>query len=570
MGMLLELTICNFALIPELAVRLDEGLTIISGETGAGKSVFLDALAFIGGQRASRELVRKPADKAQVYALFQDVFDLLPADLLSRLDLSEDDLSGRELLLYREIDSKGRSVAKVNGRPVTIALLRELGNCLFNLHAQNEQISLFDPHKQAQILDAYCPEPLAAYKSEWTALRDQRIRQLKALKELGLNPQERDRKLDLLDYQIQEIGAGFMSKEDLQELEASFQELNELDRIQSYTIESLQVLDPDQEHSATSLLSRALASLQKAEKFSPHLAQINQELQRLNDDLHEQTRELKVFLQDLAAKSAESQEIKDRMEAWDRLDQKYGPGWDNVAGYYKQAQEDYAFTRDSESHFQQLRSELQQGQAQAADLAQAMHDIRVEAGARLSASIKAVLAELKMPGVDFQVRVEMASPSDKNYWAPEGRDRVEFFISTNQGEELLPLAKIASGGEASRILLAIKSILANLDNIPLLIFDEIDAGISGEAAHKLGEKLRELGGHHQVIAVTHTAQIAAMADQHLYIYKELEGDRTVTKLQTLDWKARQAELARLLTGSSKDEKALALASTILQPYNRDN
>lgn len=570
MGMLLELTICNFALIPELAVRLDEGLTIISGETGAGKSVFLDALAFIGGQRASRELVRKPADKAQVYALFQDVFDLLPADLLSRLDLSEDDLSGRELLLYREIDSKGRSVAKVNGRPVTIALLRELGNCLFNLHAQNEQISLFDPHKQAQILDAYCPEPLAAYKSEWTALRDQRIRQLKALKELGLNPQERDRKLDLLDYQIQEIGAGFMSKEDLQELEASFQELNELDRIQSYTIESLQVLDPDQEHSATSLLSRALASLQKAEKFSPHLAQINQELQRLNDDLHEQTRELKVFLQDLAAKSAESQEIKDRMEAWDRLDQKYGPGWDNVAGYYKQAQEDYAFTRDSESHFQQLRSELQQGQAQAADLAQAMHDIRVEAGARLSASIKAVLAELKMPGVDFQVRVEMASPSDKNYWAPEGRDRVEFFISTNQGEELLPLAKIASGGEASRILLAIKSILANLDNIPLLIFDEIDAGISGEAAHKLGEKLRELGGHHQVIAVTHTAQIAAMADQHLYIYKELEGDRTVTKLQTLGWKARQAELARLLTGSSKDEKALALASTILQPYNRDN
>ncbi len=570
MGMLLELTICNFALIPELAVRLDEGLTIISGETGAGKSVFLDALAFIGGQRASRELVRKPADKAQVYALFQDVFDLLPADLLSRLDLGEDDLSGRELLLYREIDSKGRSVAKVNGRPVTIALLRELGNCLFNLHAQNEQISLFDPHKQAQILDAYCPEPLAAYKSEWTALRDQRIRQLKALKELGLNPQERDRKLDLLDYQIQEIGAGFMSKEDLQELEASFQELNELDRIQSYTIESLQVLDPDQEHSATSLLSRALASLQKAEKFSPHLAQINQELQRLNDDLHEQTRELKVFLQDLAAKSAESQEIKDRMEAWDRLDQKYGPGWDNVAGYYKQAQEDYAFTRDSESHFQQLRSELQQGQAQAADLAQAMHDIRVEAGARLSASIKAVLAELKMPGVDFQVRVEMASPSDKNYWAPEGRDRVEFFISTNQGEELLPLAKIASGGEASRILLAIKSILANLDNIPLLIFDEIDAGISGEAAHKLGEKLRELGGHHQVIAVTHTAQIAAMADQHLYIYKELEGDRTVTKLQTLDWKARQAELARLLTGSSKDEKALALASTILQPYNRDN
>lgn len=570
MGMLLELTICNFALIPELLVRLDEGLTIISGETGAGKSVFLDALAFIGGQRASRDLVRKPAEKAQVYALFQDVYPLLPSDLLSRLDLSQEEITGHELLLYREIDNKGRSVAKVNGRPVTVSLLRELGNCLFNLHAQNEQISLFDPHKQAEILDAYCPEPLAAYKLQWATLRDQRIQQLKSLKELGLNPQERDRKLDLLDYQIQEISAGFMSQEDLQELEASFQEINALDRIQTYTIEGLQVLDPDQDHSATTLLSRAAASLQKAEKFSPRLGQMNQDLQRLNDDLHEQTRELKLFLQDLAAKSADSQEIRARMEAWDRLDQKYGPGWDNVARYYQEAQEEYAFTRDSESHFQQLRSDLKKGQAQAADLAQAMHEIRVEAGARLSAAIKSVLAELQMPGVDFRVQVDMAEPSDKNYWAPEGRDRVEFFISTNQGEDLLPLAKIASGGEASRILLAIKSILANLDQIPLLIFDEIDAGISGEAAHKLGEKLRELGRQHQVIAVTHTAQIAAMADQHLYIYKELEGDRTVTKLQALDLKGRQVELARLLTGSSQDEKALALASTLLQPYNRGN
>lgn len=570
MGMLLELTICNFALIPELLVRLDEGLTIISGETGAGKSVFLDALAFIGGQRASRDLVRKPAEKAQVYALFQDVYPLLPSDLLSRLDLSQEEITGHELLLYREIDNKGRSVAKVNGRPVTVSLLRELGNCLFNLHAQNEQISLFDPHKQAEILDAYCPEPLAAYKLQWATLRDQRIQQLKSLKELGLNPQERDRKLDLLDYQIQEISAGFMSQEDLQELEASFQEINALDRIQTYTIEGLQVLDPDQDHSATTLLSRAAASLQKAEKFSPRLGQMNQDLQRLNDDLHEQTRELKLFLQELAAKSADSQEIRARMEAWDRLDQKYGPGWDNVARYYQEAQEEYAFTRDSESHFQQLRSDLKKGQAQAADLAQAMHEIRVEAGARLSAAIKSVLAELQMPGVDFQVQVDMVEPSDKNYWAPEGRDRVEFFISTNQGEDLLPLAKIASGGEASRILLAIKSILANLDQIPLLIFDEIDAGISGEAAHKLGEKLRELGRQHQVIAVTHTAQIAAMADQHLYIYKELEGDRTVTKLQALDLKGRQVELARLLTGSSQDEKALALASTLLQPYNRGN
>lgn len=258
------------------------------------------------------------------------------------------------------------------------------------------------------------------------------------------------------------------------------------------------------------------------------------------------------------------------MEAWDRLDQKYGPGWDQVSRFYEEAKVDYAFTRDSESHFQDLRQALQKGQDQASDLAQAMHEIRLEAGAKLSASIKQVLADLQMPGVDFQVQVKLAQPQDKNFWAPEGRDQVEFFISTNYGEDLLPLAKVASGGEASRILLAIKSILADLDAVPLLIFDEIDTGISGQAAHQLGEKLRQLGRQHQVIAVTHTAQIAAMADQHLYIYKELEGDRTVTKLQKLDLKARQAELARLLTGSAQDEKALALAGTLLQPYNRHN
>lgn len=568
--MLLELTICNFALIPQLEIRLDEGLTIISGETGAGKSIFLDALAFIGGQRASRDLVRKPADKAQVYALFQDVFNLIPSDLQDRLDLTAEDLSGRDLLLYREIDSKGRSLAKVNGRPVTIALLRELGNYLVNLHAQNEQISLFEVQKQAEILDAYCSESLDPYKAQWVSLRAKRIQELKALKDLGLNPQERDRKLDLLAYQIQEISAAFMAEQALKDLEASFQEITEIDRIQAYSCEGLQMLDPDQDHSALNLLSRALSSLQKVGRFSPRLAQIEQNLAETQEALHKEVQALKIFLQDLEEKSADSQAIRDRMEAWDRLDQKYGPGWDQVSRFYEEAKVDYAFTRDSESHFQDLRQALQKGQDQASDLAQAMHEIRLEAGAKLSASIKQVLADLQMPGVDFQVQVKLAQPQDKNFWAPEGRDQVEFFISTNYGEDLLPLAKVASGGEASRILLAIKSILADLDAVPLLIFDEIDTGISGQAAHQLGEKLRQLGRQHQVIAVTHTAQIAAMADQHLYIYKELEGDRTVTKLQKLDLKARQAELARLLTGSAQDEKALALAGTLLQPYNRHN
>ncbi|MDO5033391.1 MAG: DNA repair protein RecN [Eubacteriales bacterium] len=568
--MLLELTIRNFALISDLEVRLEEGLTIISGETGAGKSIFLDALAFIGGQRASRDLVRKPAERAQVYALFTEVISLLPADLLDRLALSPEELQSQELLVYREIDSKGRSIAKVNGRPLTISLLRDLGTYLFNLHAQNEQISLFDPQKQAEILDSYGPETLWELKGQWADMRQERIQKLKALQELGLNPQERERKLDLLSYQIQELAGAFMSREELDTLQAAFQELNELDKIRSYTAEGLQLLDPDQEYSALNFLNRSLASLQKAERYSPRLSKLLGGMQVLADDLQAYSRQLKTYLLDLAGQAESREELRARMEAWERLEQKYGPGWDQVAAFYEQAQADYDFTKNSESNFRQLRADLQEGQDQAAALAQKMHEIRLEAGLRLSQEIKAVLGELNMSGVDFQVEVQMAEAAAPHYWAPGGRDRIEFLISTNYGEGLMPLAKIASGGEASRILLALKSILAKLDNIPLLIFDEIDTGISGQTAHLLGEKLRALGGQHQVIAVTHTAQIAAMADQHLHIYKEVQGDRTVTRLAKLDLAGRRAELARLLAGSSQDEKALALASTLMQPYNRDN
>lgn len=565
--MLIQLCIINFALIRELELSLDSGLSIVSGETGAGKSIFLDALGFIGGQRASREMIRRGAQKAEVYALFSDVYNLLPPELQEELNLQEEDIANSELLLYRSMDENGRSTAKVNGRPVNISSLKDLGDKLFNLHAQHEQISLFYKDKQAEILDRYAPPELSTLKESWQELRNRRIKNIQKLKQLGLNPQERERSLDLLNFQIEEIKSNLLSEQEFQNLQEKYKEYAAHEDIQEALAESIKYLDRESEFTALSLLDAAVDALSKVSPDSKKVAKWESDLTSLSQDLSEVVRELKSSFLENVLNPQELRKIEAKLDAWLRISAKYGGSPNEVARYLGEITKQAEELANSEELFLELREQIQKEAKLAEDLAREMHEIRAQAAEDLAKAIEDSLRDLNMSNAKFEIRVELANSSDKQYWAVNGRDKIDYYIATNKGEGMLPLAKVASGGEASRILLAIKSILADLDDIPVLIFDEIDSGISGDTAQKLGLKLKELARNRQVIAVSHTAQIAAMADYHLYLEKSSEGERTETTASFLSERDRVDEVARLMVGNEQDEKALELASKLLAQYN---
>ncbi|MDO5015728.1 MAG: DNA repair protein RecN [Eubacteriales bacterium] len=568
MGMLLGLSIQDFALIKDLDITCGSGLTIVSGETGAGKSIFLDAISFISGQRASRELVRKGQKTARVDAIFDDVFHLIPPELCERCGLEAQDLEDGQLLLSRELDSNGRSTARVNGRLVTITVLRELGDLLFAIHAQNEQVTLFQNKRQRLLLDRYTGSELTMLRQEWQTLRQRRITGIKQLSDLGLKPEERQRELEILDYQIAEIASSYENESDLIQAQERFRELANAAGIRQVLAEALRVFNPDEEVSVLSLLNEVEALVEKGARHSQRLENYSFRLTETENELRQQYYDLLSIYEDLNLDEAEYSALEEDLKHWDQLAQKYGPSWQEVAVFAKSAEEKADFLRHSQESFNALRASLREDEHRAEELAKAMHELRTRAARQLEQEIETSLHELNMPYARFEIRVDQVEAGDPGYWGVEGRDEVEFYISTNKGEDLLPLAKIASGGESSRILLAIKEILARLDHIPVLIFDEIDSGISGDTAQLLGQKLVRLSREAQVIAVTHTAQIAAMADQHFYLYKQVEADRTETCLEELDQAGRIKELSRLLVGTTTDDKVLGLAAKLLGQYNQ--
>lgn len=566
--MLLGLSVKDFALIKDLDITCRSGLTIVSGETGSGKSIFLDAISFISGQRASREFVRKGQTTARVDAIFDDVFHLIPRELCERCGLEEQDIEDGQLLLSRELDINGRGTARVNGRLVTIGVLRELGDLLFAIHAQNEQVTLFQNKRQRLLLDRYCGAELARLQQEWQSLRERRITGIRQLSDLGLKPEERQRALDILDYQIAEIASSFQSESDLKQAQERFRELSNAASIRQDLAEALQLLSPDKDVSVLNLLNTVENLLEKTSRHSQRLGDCAFRLAETENELRKQYYDLLSMYEDLNLDEAEYASLEEKLSYWEQLAKKYGPSWQEVAAFAKSAEERADFLRHSQDRFNALRASLREDESRAEELARSMHELRSKAARQLEEEIETSLHELNMAYAVFEIRVEQLEAGDPGYWGLEGRDAVEFYISTNKGEDLLPLAKIASGGESSRILLAIKEILARLDHIPVLIFDEIDSGISGDTAQLLGQKLLRLSRDAQVIAVTHTAQIAAMADQHFYLYKQVERDRTESCLVELDHDGRIEELSRLLVGSSADEKVLGLAAKLLGQYNQ--
>ncbi len=560
--MLNRVEIQNFALIEQAIFEPGKHFTVISGETGAGKSLLIDALGSLTGKRSRKEVVRKGADFARIEAIFTfSETDYIPIEI-------EEYIEDHQLILNREILSDGGSRARLNGRLISISLLREIADKLIGLHAQNEQLSIFDTNEQTHLLDKFAGKSLQTELGIWRNLLSERKQLVENIKKYGLTPAERTRQLELLRYQIEEIESADLHLDEEDKLLEKNKILSSLHRIQEDLIATISYLSNDSENGAAHLIALAAQRLEYAAKQSKNVNHILNQLKELAHLISSINIELKDFYEDIHADANEVETVQNRLEQINKLKFKYGDSIAEILEFYQSQRIELKNLVDGEKNFQLYREQLLSNENRMKDIADNITKLRRDAGLKIADEITRALQQLEMPNVRFEVQVNQISKSEKGYYGKYGRDIVEFYIQANKGEELLPLRKIASGGEVSRILLAIKSILGKIDQLSVLIFDEIDAGISGQTAIKVAEMLQQLSQNKQVLCVSHMAQLAVVADCHYFISKEEQQDRTMTKLQRLDYQSRKHEVARLLSGNHSDTKSLMLAEQMLQEYHQ--
>lgn len=552
---LARLHIENAAVIEEADLELTEGLNVLTGETGAGKSILIDCINLVLGERISRDIVRTGAKGALVSALFENISPTV-SDKLGELGFSCDE--DGSLLLQRDINQEGRGAGKINGRPATTSMLRDVGRMLVNTHGQHDNQALLSRERHVEYLDSFAGigRELAEYREAYrayTAIRSE-------LEKLNMDEAEKARLVDLLSYQTTEIEkAGLQPGED-EELKERRLGIVNFEKIAGAEQEAIVALDGGEEsEGACALLETAAAALEHAGDYSADLSQLAERLRSAAIEVDEALSDLRSFAEDQSYDPRELDEIENRLDTIYRLEQKYGRTIEDVLAFYEKAKNDLDGIEGADERAVQLRKKLTEAEALVKRLAKGLTEKRRAAAAAMRDRILAELQFLDMPGVRFETAFE-ALPEP----GPGGGERVEFLISANPGSPPKPLAKIASGGELSRIMLAIKNVLSTHDDIETSIFDEIDTGVSGRAAQKIALKLHEVADGRQVICVTHLAQIAAQADQHVLIEKQIRDNNTYTTLRVLDFEGRKQEIARIIGGADITELTLRNAEEMLR------
>jgi len=554
--MLERIEIHDFALIENIVMEPGRGLLVLTGETGAGKSILIDAISALSGGRTSRDMVRHGQASATVEALFSLSPGQLPADVAQDLGLDEKEMP--ELILSREISAAGKSVCRINGRLTTLTQLRDVASSLIDIHGQHDQQAIFRVDSHLPLLDRFAGEPVAACLAGYADLLQRYRRCREAMRELGSDPGERARQIDLLSYQTREIAAAAIRPNEDEELTERRRVLGHAEKIREALLESAEILSGDDPSSVMGGIGTVLSRLSAAARLDSSLTDLDEALRSAQDILQTASSDLRAALDAYDADPDELERIDERLDVLHKLKRKYGGSLASVAAFLEKASAQLEKLSGGEARYDQLQAE--QARLAAALLASAreLSDKRRAAATGLETKIARELHDLGMAGVRFSVQFADL-PGQPSSFPASGLDMVEFLLSANPGEPLRPLARIASGGEASRIMLAIKTILADVDQVPVLIFDEIDTGVSGQTAGKVGEKMMALAQGRQVFCITHMAQIAAMADEHWLIEKQLSGGRTRTELRLLLESERETELARLLSGGVGDQAARQLA-----------
>ena len=549
--MLSCLQIENVAVIQKAEVHFQPGLNVLTGETGAGKSILIDSINAILGNRTSKDLVRTGASKAVIRASFAQIPDVV----LDKLEAAGYERSA-ELLLSREITAEGKSSCRINGMPTTAAVLRELCGGLININGQHDSVGLLNPAHHLSILDDYAQN--AKLYQEYYVLYRSLVKVKKELDAMITDEAEKQRRIDLLSYQVQEIEEAGLTAGEEQTLEARRKVLANASTIRDRVAKAHALLSGDDDTpGAVDLLGEASNAMDTAAQLDETLSGVSGTLMDLYYSAKDAAAELIDRLDAYDTNDAELDEIEQRLDLLYRLKRKYGDTVEDIIAFGQKAREELEQIQFSEQRHDQLQAEKLRLYGLAREKAEALTQTRLKAFDELNARITDTLQFLNMPGV------RMTLHHARGPLASHGQDSVEFYISTNAGEAPKPLARIASGGELSRITLAIKNALADRDAVPTVIYDEIDSGVSGKAAGRIGEVLRQSARGHQILCITHTAQIAALADCHLLIQKNVTNDRTYTEIHPLDTEGRVEALARLISGDHVTELSRANAREML-------
>ena len=549
--MLSCLQIENVAVIQKAEVHFQPGLNVLTGETGAGKSILIDSINAILGNRTSKDLVRTGASKAVIRASFAQIPDVV----LDKLEAAGYERSA-ELLLSREITAEGKSSCRINGMPTTAAVLRELCGGLININGQHDSVGLLNPAHHLSILDDYAQN--AKLYQEYYVLYRSLVKVKKELDAMITDEAEKQRRIDLLSYQVQEIEEAGLTAGEEQILESRRKVLANASTIRDRVAKAHALLSGDDDTpGAVDLLGEASNAMDTAAQLDESLSGVSGTLMDLYYSAKDAAAELIDRLDAYDTNDAELDEIEQRLDLLYRLKRKYGDTVEDIIAFGQKAREELEQIQFSEQRHDQLQAEKLRLYGLAREKAEALTQTRLKAFDELNARITDTLQFLNMPGV------RMTLHHARGPLASHGQDSVEFYISTNPGEAPKPLARIASGGELSRITLAIKNALADRDAVPTVIYDEIDSGVSGKAAGRIGEVLRQSAQGHQILCITHTAQIAALADCHLLIQKNVTNDRTYTEIHPLDTEGRVEALARLISGDHVTELSRANAREML-------
>ena len=549
--MLSCLQIENVAVIQKAEVHFQPGLNVLTGETGAGKSILIDSINAILGNRTSKDLVRTGASKAVIRASFAQIPDVV----LDKLEAAGYERSA-ELLLSREITAEGKSSCRINGMPTTAAVLRELCGGLININGQHDSVGLLNPAHHLSILDDYAQN--AKLYQEYYVLYRSLVKVKKELDAMITDEAEKQRRIDLLSYQVQEIEEAGLTAGEEQTLESRRKVLANASTIRDRVAKAHALLSGDDDTpGAVDLLGEASNAMDTAAQLDESLSGVSGTLMDLYYSAKDAAAELIDRLDAYDTNDAELDEIEQRLDLLYRLKRKYGDTVEDIIAFGQKAREELEQIQFSEQRHGQLQAEKLRLYGLAREKAEALTQTRLKAFDELNARITDTLQFLNMPGV------RMTLHHARGPLASHGQDSVEFYISTNAGEAPKPLARIASGGELSRITLAIKNALADRDAVPTVIYDELDSGVSGKAAGRIGEVLRQSAQGHQILCITHTAQIAALADCHLLIQKNVTNDRTYTEIHPLDTEGRVEALARLISGDHVTELSRANAREML-------
>ncbi|GEK28078.1 DNA repair protein RecN [Furfurilactobacillus siliginis] len=556
--MLQELSIKNFAIIEALNIAFDDGMSVLTGETGAGKSIIIDAVGLLAGGRASSDFIRKGAPKATLQGLF-----VLPSDsptfaVLDELGIEYED---RQVVVDRELNKNGHNISRVNGSLVNTTTLKRVGETMVDIHGQNEHQELMQPEKHLALIDAYRPHELSALKADYQGAYTEFRRLQKLVVNKRDHAQEWAQRLDMLTFQVQEIGDANLQPDEEATLNTERDHLANYQKIVTALETSHEAIDAEETTSALDQIGAAMTAMQEIADLDPAYQDLAETIANAYYGLQDATNELSGQLANQEFDEGRLDEIEARLEVIHQLKRKYGESVPDILSYYDKITAELNNMQGDQADDDALETQLADAQTRVDSAGRALSAKRQSLAADLEVAVHEQLKALYMDKAVFSVH--FAKPATDEYFST-GIDVVEFYIQTNPGEDPKPLAKTASGGELSRMMLALKTIFSETQGVTSIIFDEVDTGVSGRVAQAIAEKIMAIGRHSQVLCITHLPQVAAIADHQFYIQKQITGKRTQTTITKLSADTRVAELARMLAGTTVTKLATEHASELLK------